>query len=81
MCQKDISKKVIAEQLGLNIEEVQDDKNLEIDLDADSLDIVELTMAFEDKYGFEIPVKDAEKITTVKEVVDYIDMRLKSIKR
>jgi len=68
-------KQIIAEQLGLNEEEIVDGASLLDDLGADSLDIVELVMAMEEEFEIEIPDEDAEKIVTVKDVVDYVKRR------
>lgn len=65
-------KKIIAEQLGVDEGEVKSEASFVEDLGADSLDIVELVMAFEEEFGIEIPEEDAEKITNVQEAVDYI---------
>ena len=61
------------DQLGVKYEEVNLDANFVGDLGADSLDTVELVMAFEEQFEIEIPDEDAERITTVKQVVDYIE--------
>ncbi len=66
-------KGIIVEQLGVDEEEVTSDASFVDDLGADSLDTVELVMAFEEEFGLEIPDEDAEKITRVKEAVDYIE--------
>lgn len=65
-------KSIITEELSVDADAVTDSANFTDDLGADSLDIVELVMAFEDEFGVEIPDEDAEKITTVKDAVDYI---------
>ena len=65
-------KKLICEQLGVEEEEVQSDASFVEDLGADSLDTVELVMALEEEFETEIPDEEAEKITTVKEAIDYI---------
>lgn len=65
-------KSIIAEQLGVNMEEVTPEASFIEDLGADSLDIVELIMALEEEYDMEIPDEDAEKIQTVDDVVTYI---------
>ncbi|MEB6676287.1 acyl carrier protein [Acinetobacter haemolyticus] len=65
-------KQIIVEQLGVDEEEVVPSAIFVDDLGADSLDIVELVMAFEEEFGFEIPDEDAEKITTVQAAIDYI---------
>ncbi len=69
---KDKVKECIVTQLGVNEEEVTEEASFIDDLGADSLDIVELVMAFEEKFGIEIPDDDAEKIRTVKDAIDYI---------
>ena len=66
-------KNIIVEQLGVDEEEVTSDASFVDDLGADSLDTVELVMAFEEEFGLEIPDEDAEKITRVKEAIEYIE--------
>ena len=66
-------KGIIAEQLGVEEDEVTPEASFTDDLGADSLDIVELVMAFEEEFGIEIPDEEAEKISTVKDAVEYID--------
>ena len=63
---------IIVEQLGVDADEVTPQASFTDDLGADSLDIVELVMAFEEEFGIEIPDEDAEKIGSVKEAIDYI---------
>jgi acyl carrier protein len=65
-------KKIISEQLGLEDEDVTPEASFVEDLGADSLDTVELVMAFEEEFGIEIPDEDAEKILTVQNAIDYI---------
>ena len=65
-------KHIIVEQLGVDEEEVTLEASFTDDLGADSLDIVELVMAFEEEFGIEIPDEEAEKIVNVREAVDYI---------
>lgn len=65
-------KAVIVEQLGVDEEKVTENATFIEDLSADSLDVVELIMTLEEKFEIEIPDSDAEKITTVKDVIDYI---------
>lgn len=63
---------IIADQLGIDEDEISIDSSFIEDLGADSLDIVELIMAFEEEFDLEIPDAAAEKIKTVKNAVDYI---------
>ena len=65
-------KKIIVDQLQVNDEIVTEDASFIDDLGADSLDLVELIMALEEEFGIEIPDGDAEKVTTVEDVVNYI---------
>jgi acyl carrier protein len=65
-------KEIIAKQLGVNATEVKPESSFVEDLGADSLDTVELVMAFEEAFNIEIPDEDAEKITKVKDAIDYI---------
>ncbi len=66
-------KKIVVEHLGVEGDKVTEEASFIDDLGADSLDIVELVMAFEEEFGVEIPDDAAEKITTVKDAIDYID--------
>ena len=66
-------KKIVVEQLGVEPDEVQMTSTFVDDLSADSLDIVELIMAFEEEFNIEIPDEKAEKIKTVEDVVKYIE--------
>lgn len=68
---------IIVELLGVDPEKVTRDAKFREDLEADSLDLVELIMAFEEQFGGEISDEDAQKITTVGEAVDYIDGHMK----
>jgi acyl carrier protein len=70
-------KQIIVEQLGVDEAQVDASASFVDDLGADSLDIVELVMAFEEAFGIDIPDEDAEKITTVKQAVDYIEAKKK----
>lgn len=65
-------KKIIAEQLGVKLEQVTDDSNLTSDLGADSLDTVELIMNLEEVLEIEIPDDDPEQLQTVKEVIEFV---------
>jgi len=69
-------KKIVVEQLGVKEDEVTLEASFVDDLGADSLDTVELVMALEEEFETEIPDEDAEKITTVKQAVDYINEHL-----
>ena len=66
-------KKIVVEHLGVEAEKVTEDASFIDDLGADSLDIVELVMAFEEEFGVEIPDDAAEKISTVSDAIKYID--------
>ena len=66
-------KSIIVEQLGINESEVTGAASFVDDLGADSLDIIELVMAFEEAFGIEIPDEAAEKIKTVQDAVEYVD--------
>lgn len=67
-------KKIIVDQLGVDAEKVTPNARFREDLEADSLDLVELIMAFEEEFGGEISDDEAQKITTVGEAVAYLDM-------
>jgi acyl carrier protein len=73
-------KQIIVEQLGVDEGEVTPSASFVDDLGADSLDTVELVMAFEESFGVEIPDEDAEKIATVKDAIDYIEKHGKAAK-
>ena len=66
-------KSIIVEQLGVEEDEVTMDASFTDDLGADSLDIVELVMAFEEEFSVEVPDEDAEKLQTVGDVIKYIE--------
>ena len=70
-------KSVISQQLGVSEAEIKDESHFINDLGADSLDTVELIMALEDEFEIQIPDESAEKITTVKDVVSFIEDKLK----
>lgn len=72
MALEDKVKEIIVEQLGVNPEQVTPEASFIEDLGADSLDTVELVMAFEEEFGAEIPDEDAEKLTTVGAVITYL---------
>ena len=65
-------KEIIAEQLGVEEDEITLDTSFKEDLGADSLDTVELVMALEEEFDIEIPDEEAEKITTVQSAIDYV---------
>jgi len=77
---EDRVKQIIVEQLGVDEAEVTANASFVDDLGADSLDTVELVMAFEEAFEIEIPDEDAEKIRTVKDAVDYINAHAKGTK-
>ena len=72
MALEDKVKEIIVEQLGVNPEQVTPEASFIEDLGADSLDTVELGMAFEEEFGAEIPDEDAEKLTSVGAVISYL---------
>ena len=74
-------KKIIVDQLGVEEDSVTLDASFVDDLGADSLDTVELVMALEEEFGIEIPDEDAEKITRVKEAIDYIEKNASKAKK
>ena len=68
-------KSIVVEQLGVDEDQVTEDASFIDDLGADSLDTVELIMAFEEEFDVEIPDEDAQKIKTVKDVIEYIESK------
>jgi acyl carrier protein len=68
-------KEVVVEQLNVNPDEVKEDSKFVEDLGADSLDVVELVMALEEKFDIEIPDSDAESIATVGDAVKYVESK------
>ncbi len=68
-------KEVVVEQLSVNADEIKEDSKFVEDLGADSLDVVELVMALEEKFDIEIPDDEAEKIQTVSDVLTYIESK------
>ena len=68
-------KSIVADQLGVDEDQVTEDASFIDDLGADSLDTVELIMAFEEEFDVEIPDEDAQKIKTVKDVMEYIESK------
>ena len=68
-------KSIISDQLGVDPDQVTPEASFTDDLGGDSLDVVELVMALEEEFETEIPDEDAEKITTVKQAIDYINAR------
>ena len=70
-------KQIIVEQLSVDESQVDNTASFVDDLGADSLDLVELVMAFEEKFNIEVPDEDQDKIKTVKDAIDYIEAKLK----
>ncbi len=71
-------KHIIVEQLGVDEDEVKPDASFVDDLGADSLDVVELVMALEEEFGMEISDEDAEKLSPVREAIQYIESHVKT---
>ena len=71
-------RQIIAEQLGVKVEDVTPQSSFVDDLGADSLDTVELVMALEEEFGIEIPDEDAEKMSNVGEAIKYIEEKVSS---
>ncbi len=71
-------KELVAEKLGADIDEITEDADLIDDLDADSLDLVDLVMAFEDEFGVSIPDEKLEKIRTVRDIFKILYANLES---
>ena len=68
-------KSIVVDQLGVDEDQVTEDASVVDDLGADSLDTVESIMAFEEEFDIEIPDEDAQKIKTVKDVIEYIESK------
>lgn len=66
---------IVVEQLGVDAADVTAEKSFVEDLNADSLDLTELIMTFEERFGFEISEEDAEKLKTIQDVIDYIQSK------
>lgn len=73
---KEKVKKIVVDQLGVDEDQVTPEASFTGELGADSLDVVEMVMAFETEFGIEIPDDDAEKITNIKEAVAYLQGRI-----
>lgn len=71
-------KEIVVEQLGVNKDQVTSEASFVDDLGADSLDTVELVMAFEEAFEIEIPDEASEKITTIQSAIDYINLHKKA---
>ena len=65
-------KEIVADQLGIDEDDIKLESNFKEDLEADSLDLFELVMALEEEYGVEIPSEDLEKIATVHDIIEYL---------
>lgn len=65
-------KEIVADQLGIDEDDIKLESNFKEDLEADSLDLFELVMALEEEYGEEIPSEDLEKIATVNDIIEYL---------
>jgi len=73
---EDKIKKIIAEKLSVDLDEIVPEASFVDDLGADSLDLVELIMSMEEEFDVEIPDEDAEKLVTVKDALDYVNQHL-----
>lgn len=69
---------LIVEQLGVNVDQVTTEASFVDDLGADSLDTVELVMAFEEEFGIDIPDEDAEKMGSIKDAISYLEENSKA---
>lgn len=69
-------KAAVAEQLGINAEDIKTDASFMDDLGADSLDLVELVMSFENEFGITIPDEDSAQLTTVQSAIDYVKSKI-----
>ena len=67
---------ILAEELGLELDEINMDSSLQDDLGADSLAVVEVVMAFEDEFDIKIPEEDTTKLMTVKDIIEYLDSKV-----
>lgn len=65
-------KEIVADQLGIDEDDIKLESNFKEDLEADSLDLFELVMALEEEYGVEIPSEDLEKIAIVNDIIEYL---------
>lgn len=65
-------KEIVADQLGIDEDDIKLESNFKEDLEADSLDLFELVMALEEEYGVEIPSEDLKKIATVNDIIEYL---------
>lgn len=66
------NQEIVADQLGIDEDDIKLESNFKEDLEADSLDLFELVMALEEEYGVEIPSEDLEKIATVNDIIEYL---------
>lgn len=73
----EIVRRIVLEQLGVDEEEVTSDASFLKDLGADSLDVVELVMAFEEEFGIDVDDEDAERIDTVQDAITYLEKKIK----
>lgn len=76
---QDVEQKVkaaVAEQLGVKAEDIKNDASFMEDLGADSLDLVELVMSFENDFGITIPDEDSAELTTVQKAIDYVSAKV-----
>lgn len=81
MATKDEVIEIVVEQLGIDPEDVTPEKSFVEDLNADSLDLTELIMTFEERFGHEISEEEAEKLKTVGDVIDYIEKKKAALQK
>lgn len=71
-------KEIVAEQLGVDVAELNETTNLKDDLNADSLDLFQIIMSLEEEFGMEIPTEDTEKICTIGDIESYINEKIEN---
>jgi acyl carrier protein len=69
-------RQLLAEQLGVNLDDIKDESNIVLDLNADSLEVIELVLAIEEHYDIEVSDEDAQNLATVADIVAYVQKRI-----